>query len=168
VRSRWSWNVGHLLAFAVGVYLQLSSTLPIFVGGLIRCLADRDLRRQHAGQSLTEDELNAIGDRSPGVLLSSGYIAGGAIAGILIAFMQGVLIKASAWIEEIATNNNPFYSLKAFDEGRLFDALGRRLHEWGLFTPLLPDLLSLIPFLALMIFLLLVAREKLLAGRVRG
>ena len=36
-------------------------------------------------------QLVAEGDKSPGVLLVSGYIAGGAIAGILIAFMAGLM-----------------------------------------------------------------------------
>ena len=79
------------LAFAVGVYLPLSSSSPIFIGGLIRWLVDRWLRRekfQH--KNLTPEELTAEGDKSSGVLLASGYIAGGALAGIVIAIMQGV------------------------------------------------------------------------------
>ena len=47
------------------------------------------VRKKHAGQALTEEQLTAEGDKSPGVLLASGYIAGGAIAGIVIAFMAG-------------------------------------------------------------------------------
>ena len=64
------------LAFAVGVYLPLSTSMPIFVGGLVRGLVDR-IKRTPAEES----------DSSPAVLLSSGYIAGGAIAGILIAIV---------------------------------------------------------------------------------
>src|SRR6185437_5776100 len=79
------------LAFAVGVYLPLSSSTPIFVGGMIRWLVDRWLRkRKFRDHDLTHDELVAEGDKSSGVLLASGYIAGGALAGIVIAFMQGV------------------------------------------------------------------------------
>jgi len=69
------------LAFAVGVFLPLSSSSPIFVGGLVRYGVDRYLRRELAGHNMSEDELVAEGDKSPGVLLASGYIAGGAIAG---------------------------------------------------------------------------------------
>jgi uncharacterized oligopeptide transporter (OPT) family protein len=65
------------LPFAVGVYLPLSSSTPIFVGGMIRYLADRLGRR-------TEAE----GDKSPGVLLSSGYIAGASIALMIVAFLN--------------------------------------------------------------------------------
>ena len=54
---------------------------------MVRWLVDRYTRRKHAGAQLTEDQLVAEGDKSPGVLLASGYIAGGAIAGILFAFL---------------------------------------------------------------------------------
>lgn len=71
------------LAFAVGVYLPLSSSTPIFIGGLVRGIADRwGANRVRPGQSETES------DSSPGVLLATGYIAGGAIAGVLIGFLS--------------------------------------------------------------------------------
>ncbi|MGH9916011.1 MAG: OPT/YSL family transporter, partial [Pyrinomonadaceae bacterium] len=79
------------LAFAVGVYLPISTSCPIYIGGLIRKLVDINLQKKFKDKKLTEDELNAEGDKSPGVLLASGYVAGGALAGIVIAFMAGVL-----------------------------------------------------------------------------
>jgi putative OPT family oligopeptide transporter len=73
------------LAFAVGVYLPLSSSTPIFVGGMVRYVADR-WGRDRAG---TNGEASSTeSDSSPGVLLSTGYIAGGAIAGVLIGFLS--------------------------------------------------------------------------------
>jgi hypothetical protein len=63
------------LPFAVGVYLPLETSVPIFAGGGIRWIVDR-MKRNSGGDS----------DASPGVLLSSGYIAGGAIAGVVVAF----------------------------------------------------------------------------------
>ena len=72
------------LPFAVGVYLPLAASTPIFVGGMVRAFADRRLRRR-AGNQAAE---NADDDSSPAVLLSSGYIAGGAIAAVLISFMN--------------------------------------------------------------------------------
>ncbi|MET0791561.1 MAG: oligopeptide transporter, OPT family [Polyangiaceae bacterium] len=123
------------LAFAVGVYLPLSSSTPIFAGGLVRFLVDRYLRRKNAGRNLTEEELTAEGDKSPGVLLASGYIAGGAIAGIVIAFMAGVLSNTNRSLEEWATLHNPLF------EG-----------GWS-------DLLSMIPFLLLSVLLWAVGRE---------
>jgi uncharacterized oligopeptide transporter (OPT) family protein len=65
------------LAFAVGVYLPLSTTLPIFVGGLIRLAVDR------ARKLSAEDS-----DTSPGIMLSTGLIAGGSLAGIVIAVLK--------------------------------------------------------------------------------
>ena len=60
------------LPFAVGVYLPITASVPIFFGGVIRWLVDRLARH-----SATESE------SSPGILLSSGYIAGGTLAGVL-------------------------------------------------------------------------------------
>ena len=64
------------LPFAVGVYLPLSASTPIFLGGLVRWLVDKINRKK------ADD-----GDTSPGVLLSSGYIAGGSIGAVLVAFL---------------------------------------------------------------------------------
>jgi putative OPT family oligopeptide transporter len=65
------------LAFAVGVYLPLSTSTPIMLGGLVRWLAAVTARRK-----LSEAEMES----GPGVLASSGLIAGGAIGGTLVAF----------------------------------------------------------------------------------
>jgi hypothetical protein len=97
------------LAFAVGVYLPISSSAPIFAGGLVRWLVDRRTRAALKGRNLDEAALVAETDKSPGVLLASGYIAGGAIAGILIAFMVGVLSRTDAAITQWATDHNPFF-----------------------------------------------------------
>ncbi len=97
------------LAFAVGVYLPLSSSSPIFIGGLIRWLVDRHLRKRHAGADLTEAEMIAETDKSPGVLVASGYIAGGAIAGIGIAFMAGALTGFNQKVTDFMTAHNPFF-----------------------------------------------------------
>ncbi len=130
------------LAFAVGVYLPLSSSSPIFIGGMVRWLVDRWLaRKKFAGQNLTEEELTAEGDKSPGVLMASGYIAGGAIAGILVAFSQGVLTNFDNKATEIMKAVNPFY------DGR-----------WA-------DLLALIPFVVLTLLLYLAGREVILASK---
>jgi len=131
------------LAFAVGVYLPLSSSSPIFIGGLIRWLVDRRLRKKHAHKNLTEAEMIAETDKSPGVLMASGYIAGGALAGIFIAFMAGFpsLEGFNQSVERWATTSNPFF--------RGDNA----------------DLLALLPFLVLVIMLYLAGRELILANR---
>lgn len=64
------------LAFAVGVYLPLSTTMPIFVGGALRSLIDR-----YRGLSPEESET------SSGTLMSTGLIAGGSLAGIIVAIL---------------------------------------------------------------------------------
>ena len=129
------------LAFAVGVYLPLSSSSPIFFGGMIRWLVDHHRRRKLAHHKLSEEQLAAEGDKSPGVLMASGYIAGGAIAGILIAFSQGVLDTFDARQAAWAAEHNPFFG-------------GTRA-----------DLLSMLPFTLLMVLLYFVGREKLLSGK---
>ncbi len=65
------------LPFAVGAYLPLSTTSPIFIGGMIKFIIDK-MRKG--------SEESEIG---PGALFSSGLIAGGALTGILIAVMVG-------------------------------------------------------------------------------
>ena len=129
------------LAFAVGVYLPLFASTPIFVGGLIRWLVDRKLRKRPSHASMTEEQFVAESDKSPGVLLASGYIAGGAIAGIIIAFLAGVLSDFDHAVTTWSLANNPFFN------GEYSDAL------------------SLLPFGAIAGFLYFVAREKLLAPK---
>jgi putative OPT family oligopeptide transporter len=66
-----------VLAVAVGVYLPLELTTPIFLGGVLAALAER-WHRRHGGSG-TES------DRRDGLLYASGLIAGEAIVGVLIA-----------------------------------------------------------------------------------
>ena len=135
------------LAFAVGVYLPLSSSSPIFIGGMIRLGVDHYLRNtKFKNQNLTEEQLTAEGDKSPGVLMASGYIAGGALAGIIIAVLQGLpnLAEFNRGIEEWARDHNPFFNSAN------------------------ADLLSLIPFVVLIILLYLSGREIILAGKKKA
>ncbi len=76
------------LAFAVGVYLPISTSAPIFVGGAVRWAVDKYLRKKPEHQKLTEAEMAAETDKSPGVLLASGYIAGATLAGVVFAFLN--------------------------------------------------------------------------------
>ena len=132
------------LAFAVGVYLPLSASSPIFVGGLIRWLVDRHWRNHEDRAHLTDEQHIAEGDKSPGVLLASGYIAGGAIAGIIIAFLAGVLSDFDAAVTAWSTAHNPFFN--------------------GPYA----DLLALLPFAGLVLVLYLVGREKILVPHNKG
>jgi uncharacterized oligopeptide transporter (OPT) family protein len=67
----------HSLSFAVGAYLPIATTAPIFIGGLVRWWVER--RTGAAAES----------DLSAGTLFSSGLIAGGSLAGILFAVLVG-------------------------------------------------------------------------------
>jgi hypothetical protein len=91
------------LPFAVGVYLPLQTSMPIFIGGMIR----------YAAEKVNKPRSEAEADSSPGVLLSSGYIAGGTIAGVVAAFMtflgQETLDKFN--LKEVFKNNG---SMKSF------------------------------------------------------
>jgi len=69
------------LAWAVGAYLPISTTFPIFVGGLMRALGDRLRGKKEASEV------------SSGMLYSTGLVAGGSIAGILIAVLASVMIE---------------------------------------------------------------------------
>jgi uncharacterized oligopeptide transporter (OPT) family protein len=114
------------LAFAVGVYLPISSSAPIFVGGLVRWLVDRRIRHKLRDHQLTEAELTAEGDKSPGVLLASGYIAGGAIAGILIAFLAGALPDLDTRIAKWAEAGTVFFAGPNSEVGREWLLASRR------------------------------------------
>lgn len=98
------------LAFSVGVYLPLVATLPIAIGGTVRWLADRRNNKLPQNANLNEEERQAAGDRSSGTLLASGYIAGGALAGIIIAITAGVLTEFDSAIGKWAEASNPFFA----------------------------------------------------------
>ncbi|HXT41621.1 MAG TPA: OPT/YSL family transporter, partial [Candidatus Angelobacter sp.] len=134
------------LAFAVGVYLPLSSSAPIFVGGMVRWLVDWRMRRKLGSADISADQFAAETDKSPGVLLSSGYIAGGAIAGIIIAVMSGLLMHVNDQIAKWSTDQNPFYSAA----------------DWN---GLRADVLTLIPFVILIVLLCLTGCERLFAAK---
>lgn len=67
----------HSLSFAVGSYLPIATTAPIFAGGLVRAYVEKKT-------GVTEE--SEVGS---GTLFSSGLIAGGSLAGILYAILYG-------------------------------------------------------------------------------
>lgn len=84
------------LPFAVGVYVPIQFSTPIFFGGAVRWAVDWWMSRSHAAavaqatdpEAKARAEIEAIrkSETSSGVLLASGYIAGGSLAGMLLAF----------------------------------------------------------------------------------
>ncbi len=71
------------MLIAVGMYLPFETTSAIFVGGVIKWIADRMAMRRGTHEESTE---------GPGILLASGFIAGEAITGVLLAglFLVGI------------------------------------------------------------------------------
>jgi putative OPT family oligopeptide transporter len=65
----------HALSWAVGAYLPLSTTFPIWIGGMMKGLAEK---LSHKKQ---ESEL------SSGMLYATGLVAGGSLGGVLIALV---------------------------------------------------------------------------------
>jgi len=118
------------LPFAVGAYLPLSVTSPIFIGGLVKFIVDK-MKKNKEGES----------EIGPGALLSSGLIAGGALTGILIASLKGIIIEKDPGGVEIS----------------LFDKLNTGIAESMGATG---DLISLILFLGLALLLFSFARQK--------
>ena len=117
------------LSFAVGLYLPLSTTLPIFLGGAIRGLVD--MKKKKSGEVISAEEE----DLGKGNLFATGLVAGGALAGVLIAFFsapdatQGFLRKIS--LEHGLTNvlsTNGYYLLGVF----FFAFMGYTLYRIGI------------------------------------
>ncbi|GAB3039236.1 OPT family oligopeptide transporter [Spirosoma pulveris] len=68
------------LAFAVGLYLPLSTTLPIFAGGLVKAIVDASKKRK----GIVEEDA----DLGKGNLFATGLVAGGALAGVAVALLS--------------------------------------------------------------------------------
>ncbi|MGE3465463.1 MAG: OPT family oligopeptide transporter [Pyrinomonadaceae bacterium] len=126
------------LAFAVGLYLPIAVSAPIFVGGMVRWGVDKELFRRFRDRNMTEEEKIAETDKSPGVLLASGYIAGGALAGILVAFSAEFLAETVTSIEKWSEANNPLFT---------------------------SDVLALVPFAIMAAILYFVGRDALFGGK---
>ncbi len=87
------------LAFAVGVYVPIQNSVPIFIGGVVRWIVDASMARKNAAElaaagddpearALAEIDAIRRAETSPGVLLASGYIAGGSIAAVIVTFLE--------------------------------------------------------------------------------
>jgi putative OPT family oligopeptide transporter len=70
----------HALSWAVGAYLPVSTTAPIWIGGMMKWLVDW-WRKKKEGRAGEESEL------SSGMLYATGLVAGGSLGGVLIAFL---------------------------------------------------------------------------------
>ena len=83
------------LSFAIGIYLPLATTLPIFIGGAIRGIVE--WRKQKKGEVVSAEEE----DLGKGSLFATGLVAGGAIAGVIVAFLTAN-DSINAWLQRIS------------------------------------------------------------------
>jgi hypothetical protein len=81
------------LPFAVGLYLPVSTMVPVFLGGWLRWLMQR--------RGKSEDEKNERRER--GVLFGSGLVGGEGLCGVAIA---GVVF-VQKWLAEDPTADQP-------------------------------------------------------------
>jgi OPT family oligopeptide transporter len=72
------------LSFAIGIYLPLSTTLPIFIGGAIKGLIEKRQKRKNIILTPEEEDLGK------GNLFATGLVAGGALAGVLVAILSSI------------------------------------------------------------------------------
>jgi putative OPT family oligopeptide transporter len=72
------------LSFAIGLYLPLSTTLPIFIGGAIRGFVEWRQKRKNIQLTPEEEDLGK------GNLFATGLVAGGALAGVLVAILSSI------------------------------------------------------------------------------
>jgi len=125
------------LAFAVGSYLPISTTAPIFAGGVVRWLVEsRDKKKGEAGE----------GEVSSGSLTASGLIAGGALAGLLLVTPMDT---RRAFLDEAARTANRVLPYEWGDFGA---------HYWPHLQA--SSLFALVMFLALCAFLWAMARKR--------
>jgi OPT family oligopeptide transporter len=72
------------LSFAIGIYLPLSTTLPIFIGGAIRGIVEWRQKKKNIVVAPEEEDLGK------GNLFATGLVAGGALAGVLVAILSSI------------------------------------------------------------------------------
>ncbi|PZP51170.1 MAG: oligopeptide transporter, OPT family [Pseudopedobacter saltans] len=102
------------LGFAVGAYLPLSTTLPIFIGGLVRGIVDWKKKKKEKESEAAEDDL------SRGNLFATGLVAGGALAGVVVALLTAGSEKVAAWIAKLSAEDGLINGLGSGG----YDALG--------------------------------------------
>lgn len=79
------------LSFAIGVYLPISTTLPIFIGGAIKGIVQKIKLKRNEKEIVTGEE-----DLERGSLFATGLVAGGALMGVLFALLSRIPSVANA------------------------------------------------------------------------
>jgi OPT family oligopeptide transporter len=99
------------LSFAIGIYLPLSTTLPIFIGGAIRGLVEWKQKKKNVQVSPEEEDLGK------GNLFATGLVAGGALAGVLVAILFSIdSVKGTleGWSAEHALTSDKFLGVEGY------------------------------------------------------
>jgi putative OPT family oligopeptide transporter len=92
------------LSFAIGIYLPLSTTLPIFIGSAIRGMVEWNQKRKKIEVTPEEEDLGK------GNLFATGLVAGGALAGVIVAFLSAG-DRTSAALAKVNTEHSLVTSL---------------------------------------------------------
>ncbi|TMB29235.1 MAG: OPT family oligopeptide transporter [Deltaproteobacteria bacterium] len=125
------------LSFAVGAYLPLSTTLPIFIGGAIKGIVDR----RGSPEARAAAAAHGGEDVGPGSLFATGLVAGGTLTGTIVAFLHWPDEPGKAsWLDPVEFS------------GRLAGALGNGGYQ----------ILGVICFVIMGIVLYRVARRPLI------
>lgn len=99
------------LSFAIGIYLPLSTTLPIFIGGAIRGLVEWRQKKKNVQVAPEEEDLGK------GNLFATGLVAGGALAGVLVAILFSIdSVKGTleGWSAEHALASDKFLGVEGY------------------------------------------------------
>jgi len=83
------------LAFALGMYIPLALNTPLLVGGIISYLVIKS----------TKNETLSVKRRERGTLIASGFIAGGAIMGVVSAFLKYIKFEKLAVVKPVITGD---------------------------------------------------------------
>ncbi len=84
-----NWCGISALAFALGMFIPLQLNLPLIVGGAVNW---------YVNSRSTDAEVNRLRNEK-GTLIASGFIAGGALMGVVSAALQfgGISLSLGAW-----------------------------------------------------------------------
>ncbi len=132
------------LSFAVGLYLPLSTTLPIWIGGALKGLTDWLGKRK--GEVAEDAELGK------GSLFATGLVAGGALAGVVVALWQAKeasYAKGQGWL---AAANLEHQLAGHTDDAGVFHP--------GIFSQNAYQIIGVLCFATLAFFLIRAARKK--------
>ena len=135
------------LAFALGMYLPIQINMPVFIGGVTSWLVGRASKKKGEvkGESTPKER---------GILIASGFIAGGALMGVVGAFMNLPDIGKPIRFISIGAN---YVSETVAETGRVVWSISEHAHYY---ETIAGQLLSLAGFIGLCLFVYFYAKGK--------